>query len=530
MRLIKIIVLVFTLLPALLQAQKESTGTFPDIKRFSATLDYLSSNWMEGREAGEKGGLMAADFIETLMRWADLKSCGDVSVSGQRSYFQDFDVIRYKTQTASLALLANPAATDSYYGYREGIDFEVITAPRNSFVRAPVVFTGYGISAPDLGYDDYKGIDVNNRIVLVLPDFPGHNDTTSAAWKRFAKPLESACSTEEKVKTAAGKGALAVVVLSLETGHSFKHKVVNEETVANSMIEDKFTDAAYEDWDYCLQGDKNLPLIPCLAVTPEVAAEIMQGSGLLLEQFVKKMAAEPKASSFLLKNRELKLSVEVDASPVRVRNVLGYIPGTDTNHCVVIGAHYDHLGKRNGLIYNGADDNASGVSGVMALASGWSASGIKPPVNLVFATWTAEEKGLLGSNYFVHHPVREAGNIRFYLNMDMISRNDPADSAHQQISIGTRTGDEYLRQIARNSNSLLNRPFLLDLWDVMGHSGSDYASFTAGGIPVMSFFSGFHPDYHSPRDVAARADLEKSAAILRLVDNCLKEVLKQIDK
>jgi len=209
-----------------------------------------------------------------------------------------------------------------------------------------------------------------------------------------------------------------------------------------------------------------------------------------------------------------------------VSNVTGIIRGKDSTKSIVVGAHYDHLGVRSGFIFNGADDNASGVSGLLALAGKWSEHGEKPACNIIFAAWNCEERGMHGSRYFVRHTDANPEHVIAYINMDMISRSAPEDTNHRQLSIGTMPESEGLRQIAIASNRSLPHPFELDLWDVTGHSGSDYASFTAKNIPVMTFFSGYQVDYHTPEDDAGKADLRKMEDILKLVNDCIIEILE----
>jgi hypothetical protein len=217
-----------------------------------------------------------------------------------------------------------------------------------------------------------------------------------------------------------------------------------------------------------------------------------------------------------------------EATAVKLRNVLGIIPGKDTTRSIIIGAHYDHLGIRDGKIFNGADDNASGVSGLLALARVWTLNSEKPPFNLIFAAWTAEEKGALGSLYFVQNLKKRADKIILSLNMDMISRSAPEDTTGMVISIGTLPPDENLRDIARNANMKLSKPFELDLWDVSGHYGSDYAYFAERHIPVMTFFSGFNDDYHTPEDKFEKEDLQKMTNILELVNECIWHITEKI--
>jgi hypothetical protein len=212
------------------------------------------------------------------------------------------------------------------------------------------------------------------------------------------------------------------------------------------------------------------------------------------------------------------------ADTASLRNVLGIINGKDRSKNIIIGAHYDHLGIRDGKTFFGADDNASGVAGMLALAAKWSASGIKPPCNLIFAAWAAEEKGLIGSSYFVQQKDPGLNKILLVINMDMIAGNAPEDTLHRTVSIGTLPESANLRRIAIKANRSRSEPFELDLWDVVGHWGSDYACFSTTGIPVMTFFSGFSDYYHTPDDTMDRTDLPKMENILKLVNDCLFQV------
>jgi hypothetical protein len=212
------------------------------------------------------------------------------------------------------------------------------------------------------------------------------------------------------------------------------------------------------------------------------------------------------------------------ADTVVLRNVLGIIHGKDRSRTIIIGAHYDHLGIRDGKTCYGADDNASGVAGMLSLAGKWSEKGIKPPCNLIFAAWAAEEKGLIGSCYFVKQKGTELSRILLTINMDMIAGNAPEDTTHRIVSIGTLPESAGLRQVAIKANANIEKPFALDLWDVTGHQGSDYACFSSSGIPVMTFFSGFSDCYHTPGDTIEKTDLLKMENILRLVNECIWQV------
>ncbi|HAN79231.1 MAG TPA: hypothetical protein DCQ31_16420, partial [Bacteroidales bacterium] len=279
--------------------------------------------------------------------------------------------------------------------------------------------------------------------------------------------------------------------------------------------------------DYSLATGNMAENLPYFTVNYNAAKSFFENLTFSIPEFESKVAQNMVPGSFILKNKLVSFSISIKKEILNVRNVLGIIRGVDTTKTIVIGAHYDHLGIQNGRTYYGADDNASGTSGMLALAKVWKQSNNKPPCNLVFAAWTGEEIGLFGSEYFVHTLGANTNQILLYINMDMISRSAPEDSLQNQLSIGTRSQDVQLKQITNTGNTLLKQPFQLDLWDVNGYSGSDYASFTAKNIPVMTFFSGFQTDYHTPRDVYAKVDLKKMTEVLNLVNSALLLFMQQ---
>ena len=210
-----------------------------------------------------------------------------------------------------------------------------------------------------------------------------------------------------------------------------------------------------------------------------------------------------------------------------VRNVLGMIKGVDTSKYVVVGAHYDHLGMRGDTIFPGAVDNASGVSGALALAKRWNSLDKRPPCNLIFAAWTAEEKGHQGSNYFVHHFAPGQKNFLFTINFDMISRSAPEDTACNILSIGVLKEDTLIREMATRNNAALGINLELDLWITGENGGSDYAAFTAYGVPIMTFHAGENIDYHTPEDTRDKMDWPKMIKVIKLANSCLEEFLER---
>jgi Zn-dependent M28 family amino/carboxypeptidase len=162
------------------------------------------------------------------------------------------------------------------------------------------------------------------------------------------------------------------------------------------------------------------------------------------------------------------------------------------------------------------------VAGMLALAKTWANMPGKPSCNIIFAAWIGEEKGKLGSTFFALNSPMVSQRLSLVINVDMISRSAPEDTLRRQLSIGTMTLNEDLRILAKTSNSKLEHPFQLDLWDVTGHAGSDYGPFAARKVPIITFHAGFHEDYHTPRDDADRTDPTKMEQILKIVNDCLR--------
>ncbi len=499
------------------------------ISDFSPVLSFLSSDWMEGRESETRGGFMAADYIASMMELYQLAPYGDILTNSESnaekhagSYFQDFEIIKYKTDKVLLSLISKEGDQQILLNLIPGVDFDYDPVPAGMNIEASMVFAGYGIVATDTGYDEYKSLDVKGKIVIVLKGFPGHKDTFSAGWKKFGNKASDYNNIYQKLKTAGKRGAVALIEIAAYGSYKpYAQNPVNSSIFQSAMDYPKRTVSDYMDDYYFLPGDTSAFNIPLFRISKEATESLFKDTGIDLMEVEKNAAKDLLVPSQQLKNKRAGISFSIEAKPYKIRNVLGLIPGLDTTKCVIIGAHYDHLGMRGTSIYKGADDNASGVAGMLALAKYWKESNTVPPCNLVFASWTGEEKGLLGSTYFVQTMTKNHPDILLYINLDMISRSAEADTACLELSIGMLKSDDKLRQIAINNNKLLNSPFKLDLWEASQDGGSDYAPFAAQKIPVMTFFSGYHDDYHTPADSYNRVDLNKMKAVVKLVNLCL---------
>jgi Zn-dependent M28 family amino/carboxypeptidase len=184
---------------------------------------------------------------------------------------------------------------------------------------------------------------------------------------------------------------------------------------------------------------------------------------------------------------------------------------------IVLGAHYDHLGMHDGYIWNGADDNASGTVGVMTIAKAFMSTGIKPEKTIVFAAWTGEEMGLLGSSYFVQNPIKPLENILININFDMISRDSKSDTLKNKCSMGYLKNYTFLEELTDQNNESYGLGLDLRYWKSEGgRGGSDHAPFSEKGIPFCFFIAGFTTDYHQPTDEVEKVNFDKMSKIIKL--------------
>lgn len=494
----------------------------PEGKDFAPIQSLLASPILEGRETGERGSTIAAEYIASMMQHMGLKPfnrAGDANIV-LSDYYQSFELLRCTTEESYIDVTQSNSPKAQLH-FLIHSDFKVSNVTQHVSVAAAPVFAGYGIVAPEIGYDDYAGIDVKGRIVLIMEGYPGQHDSTSIAWKKFKTLAENDdFDLDKKCREAAKQGAIAVLTISKSylAPESVNQKRKNVAPVVN---------LEYVGAEYILPANlKKETLASCFRLKKNSSEKLAMLIGVDFRKTEAQIAKQMKFNPFVIKNI-ISMKAKPTLDTLLVHNVIGKISGKDTTRTVILGAHYDHLGKRGKIIYCGSDDNASGTAGLLALAGKWTESKTIPPCNVVFASWTAEEKGLIGSEYFAGN-LSSPEKVKLYINMDMISRSETSDSTQRKLSIGTRTADENLRELARKSNSTLDHPFNLDLWDVTGHSGSDYATFTAKNIPVMTYNTGLHNDYHTPRDISAIADLVKMGDVLRVVNESLQDFLESM--
>jgi Zn-dependent M28 family amino/carboxypeptidase len=263
--------------------------------------------------------------------------------------------------------------------------------------------------------------------------------------------------------------------------------------------------------------EDTLPVsLPVFTVTPRIVNQLIAGTGLDLTAFEKEVQEKMTSGSTPLSGKYLSFRTTVESKVIRARNVLGVLEGEKKDEFIVIGAHYDHLGKTEGWIWNGADDNASGTVGVMTIAKAMAASGKKPEKSVVFAAWTAEEKGLLGSERFVRTFPKDK-KIILNLNYDMIARNEESDTLGNKAEMTYTEAYGGIRELTEKH--ITDYQINLNLTykpSAVPRGGSDHTHFAAAGVPVFYFMAAMHDDYHRPSDEVNKVNFDKMTDIIRL--------------
>ncbi|MCO6473034.1 MAG: M20/M25/M40 family metallo-hydrolase [Melioribacteraceae bacterium] len=495
-----------------------------------AQLEFLASDWMEGRETGTRGNEQAADYIASMFKLYGLEPAGDIirSYPSRRgggevietpTYFQNFSLIEYSPgEDQNLSVITSSQGTKKKINFKHNVDFSVRSSSVGISIESPIVFVGYGFKSKDGDYNDFEDVNVKDKIILRLSGYPGHKDTTSEAYKKY-KP-EGRWGiwmlAREKNTAASEAGAIAVLEINPDADPSLNWAV-------NYPF--RYSEKHYEGTKRLTAGVRNRMTLPgrdlsqsiiTIEITERAASEILNGTKVDLEEFEKNAMNRMKPASSELKGKSIFVETTVDSKIYKVRNVLGKIEGKNPNEVIVIGGHYDHVGMNKGYIWNGSDDNASGTVGVMTIAKAFAESGIKPEKTIIFAAWTGEEKGLLGSQYFVEN-YEPVNNIILNLNYDMISRTAETDTLGVECSMTFTSTSPVLQETAEKLNEDIAANLKINFrGSEQPGGGSDHAPFARKDIPIFYFMAGWHDDYHQPSDHADKADINKMKNIIRL--------------
>ena len=453
---------------------------------YLAHVKFLASPELKGRATGSPELEIAADYISK-----QFASFGVKPVPGN-SYLQPFTTTVGARMGATNRLDITDDGKTAALAPPSG--FVPFSFSSSGTVSAPVVFVGYGITANEYHYDDYAGIDVKDKIVLLVRHEPQENDDKSVF---LGKELTQHSTFAIKAVNAKMHGARAVIMVN----DAYPHHTAAEDRL------DSFGQAT---------GPTDSGVL-FVQVKESTAEMWFKNEGRDLHEILDGIDKDLKPRSFPFTKLNVSMTLDIQHDMKTVHNVAAYIPGK-TQEYVIIGAHYDHLGlgdehslapSQIGTIHPGADDNASGTAGVIELAR-WFSKQPQQQRGILFLTFAGEELGLLGSNYYTGHPLLPLENAVTMLNMDMIGRI----RGGKVYVNGTGTGstlDKLVESVKPPAD------FKLDLSEATGYGGSDHMSFTVKQVPVLFFFSGLHGDYHKPSDTWDKIDAPDAAKLLGYV-------------
>ncbi len=438
-----------------------------DPTRYLNDIKALAAPEMEGRGAGTKGLSRAEHLIEK--RYKEL----GIPPAGVHAYAQPFSVVtgaRLKSDNSFTIGTGN----DSKNEITINRDFVPYSFSASGQVSAPLVFAGYGITADEFHYDDYAGIDVKDKVVVVL-----RYEAASFAQKNGNHGLTQHSQLISKAINARNHGAKAVVVLNGKLGDGEEDLLTRFGSVS---------------------GPENVGIV-MVQVKNAVAEPWFQSAGKSLKDVQDQINSSTKPASFALpESLHISLHIDIETTRATVNNVLAWLPG-QTDEYVIVGAHYDHLGRGNfdslapsqiGQIHPGADDNASGTAGVLELARLLAPQRGQLKRSILFMDFAGEELGLLGSAAWVKNPTRPLAKAVAMINMDMIGR-----IKDDKVYIGgVGTGSTFKAVLEQAQK---DAPFKIE-YSASGYSSSDHTSFVTKKIPSLFFFSGLHSDYHKPSD------------------------------
>jgi aminopeptidase YwaD len=455
-------------------------------------VKFLASDETTGRGVDTPGIKLARDYIAREFAKNGLQPGGDNS-----SYLQSFTVATGVSvkQPSSLTLSDEDALTLND-------DWTPLGFSTSAAADATVVFAGYGITANDYGYNDYDGIDVKGKVVLVLRYEPPPKNAKSPF--RTAPDYSTYATLRTKANNARDHGAAGMILVDLNNRADDKTELL---TTRGSLA----------------RGGNSLV---AAQVKRRVIEKWLTSHGVSLESLKEKIDRDEKPASMAIPNATAKLQVTLEEHREQTENVIGVLPGTDPalrDQHIVIGAHYDHLGlgefgARNlsavGQIHHGADDNASGAAVVLDLAGRFSQSANRPKRSLVFVAFSGEELGLFGSRFFVEHftflPATKA-----MINLDMVGRLRD----NRLTASGARSGST-LSAVVNNAG----REMDLTIGETNDVGRSDHMSFYNKKIPVVHFTTGVHPDYHRPSDTWDKLNTEGMSRIADLAQSIIAKL------
>lgn len=500
-RIFPTLLVLLLLVPVLPASAKEAGPEFStDIleKDLRTRLTWLAADERKGRDTISREAVTASTWIAE--QWQAM----GLLPKGTESWFQPF-IVPQPVLRPGNALVVDVGSDKTSYEVEK--DWNPFSMSASGSVEGEVVFAGYGITAPGerFKYDDYAGVDVKGKIVLIFRKNPGWREVRHAAFTA-------------KISNAKKHGAAGVLLCN------------NPATTKQAGGKD-----VIGHWSASLGAPAGSGPLPYAFVSQEVAAKLLAPTGKTLEALEGALRKDGPQSQ-LLANTHVKLTTAMATTKnANARNVVGFLPGRDpavSDEVIVLGAHYDHVGlglfgstggpSAAGKIHNGADDNGSGTVSLMELAEWFSHGPNRPRRSLLFIAFTGEERGLLGSRHYVNNPTVPLADTVAMLNMDMVGRSK--EGRMTMGGVGTAKGLQDLVAAANEKHGLKIS------WDQQGVAPTDSTSFFRKGLPVLFFFTGLHADYHKPSDDVERVNFADMTRICHLVRDVCADIGERDDR
>jgi Zn-dependent M28 family amino/carboxypeptidase len=482
-------------------SQKSALNTI-DTKDLERHLTFLSSDSLQGRSFGTPiNGLdIAADYLK-----ANAKRMG--LVSGADDYFQIVPIISSQTDTKNKFLeIVNTKGelmfkTDSLIGLPQESDFEI--------ADVEIVFAGFGYKNEKSGYDDFEGVELRGKVAMFSTGTPDLFQNNESRWNN---QLET-----EKVKRAYNAGAAGVILIN---------SPLDEENNIYKRIQ-KWTNRT----DFNLESPLKKRDENAFVLINSAQANTILGKKGELKILLSRISEHKKPNSFSIEELNANINVKSKTEHLQGKNIIGIVEGSDPilkNECVVFMAHYDHLGiDENGEIYNGADDNGSGIVTLLEVAEAFASLGQKPKRSIVFLWVTGEEIGMLGSQFYAENPIFPMEKTVACINIDMDGRVfEPRDTVWNKSPKMVKDFDglytltnNYWPVLKKINNSACEELRLIPDYSLPSNflRSSDHFSFHNKGVPIINYATGYHADYHKVTDEISRINFDK---MKRVADLC----------
>lgn len=456
-------------------------------------MRYLASDGLMGRGVDTPGIDLARDYIAHQFKRYGLMPGGE-----NGGFFQGLNIVTgiEVKEPSSLTL-----GRDTTLGLNQ--EWVPLGHSRSAAIEGELVFVGYGITVKDYGYDDYEGVNVKGKIVLVLRyEPPAKNDKSPF---RKAPGFSRHATLRAKAANARNHGAIGMILVDL---HYIREKGDELIPVRRGLWQ---TDAG----------------LVAAQVKHEIVERWLKAEGVSLRDLKEKIDREERPASAPLPGLKVSLAVSLDRIAKRTDNVIGLLPGSDPkfrDEHIVVGAHYDHIGlgyignrdtSTEGQIHNGADDNASGVAVLLNLAERLSRRAQRPGRTIVFVAFTAEELGAYGSRRYVDHSPLAISSTVAMINFDMVGRMRD----NRVTASGLDTAKEFRPWIGAAASALG-----IGVRPSSGVRRSDHGPFYNKNIPVLHFFTGTHEDYHRPTDKWEKLNVEGMVKISDLVQAVVERI------